>query len=138
MTGIGRMICAGAAALALAACEPVGPGGGSGGGDTGAGGGAAGGPVVIESGAERFVVALGQIGVNCPDGAVSAADCAGTKLRAKVTRQGAAFAGTEDERASVRVAIGKACEARGQSSGRFTLTDGNYQSGIWVFDDACI
>lgn len=113
----------------VAGCEPV-PGGGA----PGKGGGGA---VVVDQGGQKISVDLATLGVNCPDGALSPADCAKTTQRAKVTRVGTAFGGTEDERAAARLAIGKACEARGQAPGRFTLTDGNYQSGIWVFDDAC-
>ena len=123
------------AAVALSGCEtPAGDPGGTG---SGTGGGSTG-PVVVDQGGDKISVALGEIGVNCPAGASSAADCAGTSLRAKVTRDGTPFAGTEDERAAARVALGPACEARGMAPGRFGLTDGNFQGGIWVFDDACL
>lgn len=94
-------------------------------------------PVTVELEGASYSVALGDVRTSCSDPALAELECAEVAVRAKVTRAGAAFAGTEDERAAARQVIGKACEARAMKSGRFTPTDGVFQGGMWVFDEAC-
>lgn len=95
------------------------------------------GPVRIELDGTAYDVALGQLRSGCSDPALAELECEETSMRSKVTREGAAFAGTEDERAAARLVTGRACEAAGLEPGRFGPADGNFQDGIWVFDDAC-
>ena len=101
------------------------------------GGGSSEAPVSVELGGATYQVALGQVRSSCSDPSLAELDCAEVMTRAKVTRPATPMIGSEDERAAVRQVIGTACEARGMSAGRFSPTAGVYQSGVWVFDDAC-
>ena len=119
---------AGFVAALLSACAPVDP----------AGNNSAASSAAPAQSSQKLSVALAQVGTNCPAGATDAGQCAGRAWKASVSSSGAAFVGSEDERAAARLAIAEACAGKGLRGGKFTLTDGAFKGGNWVFDDACL